>query len=141
MRQKNRIIIDTNLWVSFLLSKRFKFIDILLDSGKVELVFCNELLAEFIEVTNRPKLKKFFTAEDWTLISEIIERHAVFIPVISSITLCRDVKDNFLLSLVKDSKANYLLTGDKDLLVLKSFEETQIITITEYQIIMSSSKT
>jgi len=107
----------------------------------VELVFCNELLAEFIEVTNRPKLKKFFTAEDWTLISEIIERHAVFIPVISSITLCRDVKDNFLLSLVKDSKANYLLTGDKDLLVLKSFEETQIITITEYQIIMSSSKT
>jgi len=137
MKQKSRIIIDTNLWISFLLSKKFEFIDKLLDSGKVELVFCNELLAEFVEVASRPKLKHLFTAKDWVLIFEIIERHAVNLPVISSVTLCRDAKDNFLLSLAKDSKANYLLTGDKDLLALKTFEVTQIITITEYQKIIA----
>jgi len=131
--QKCRIIIDTNLWISFLLSKRFGFIDKLLDSGKAELVFCTELLAELIEVTNRPKLKKFFTADDWTLIQEIIDRHAIHVPLVSSVTLCRDEKDNFLLSLAKDAKADYLLTGDKDLLVLKTFGVTQIITITEFQ--------
>jgi len=138
MMQKSRIIIDTNLWISFLLSKKFNFIDKLLDSGKVELVFCNELLDEFVEVASRPKLKKLFTPEDWVLIFEVIERYVVNVPVVSSITLCRDTKDNFLLSLAKDSKANYLLTGDKDLLVLKSFEVTRIITITDYQKIISS---
>ena len=133
MRQKCRIIIDTNLWISFLLSKKFNFIDKLLDSGKVELVFSNELLAEMLDVTSRPRLKKFFTMEDWSVIYEIINRHAIYIPVISSVTICRDEKDNFLLSLAQDAKANYLLTGDNDLLVLKSFGVTQIITITEFQ--------
>ena len=115
MRQKCRIIIDTNLWISFLLSQKFNFIDKLLDSEKLELVFCNELFAELIEVTSRPKLKKFFTMDDWSMIYEIIDRHAVYIPVVSSVTLCRDAKDNFLLSLAQDAKANYLLTGDNDL--------------------------
>jgi len=137
MRQKCRIIVDTNLWISFLLSKKFNFIDRLLDNGKVELVFCSELLAELVEVTSRPKLRNFFTIEEWALVFEIIDRHAIYIPVISSVSLCRDAKDNFLLSLAKDAKANYLLTGDKDLLVLKTFEVTQIVTITEFQTIMT----
>ena len=138
MRQKCRIIIDTNLWISFLLTKRFDFIDKLLGSGKVELVFCNELLAELVEVANRPKLRKFFTAGDWALIYEIIDRHAIYIRVTSTITLCRDAKDNFLLSLAKDANADYLLTGDRDLLVLKTFEVTQIVTIMEFQTTMET---
>ena len=138
MRQKCRIIIDTNLWISFLLSKRFNFIDKLLDSGKVELVFSGESLDELVEVASRPKLKKFFTAEDWTLFFEIISRYAIHVQVVSSVTLCRDAKDNFLLSLAQDAKANYLLTGDKDLLVLKSFDITQIITITEFKTILNT---
>jgi len=100
------------------------------------LVFCNELLAELFDVVVRPKLRKFFTDEDRTLIYEIIERYAIYIPVVSSITLCRDAKDNFLLSLATDSQADYLLTGDKDLLVLKTIGITQIVTIAEFQTII-----
>jgi len=135
MMKKCRIVIDTNLWISFLLTKRFEFIDKLLDSRKAELVFCDELLAELLEVTDRPKLRKFFTHEDWSLMFEIIEHYSVNVDVVSSVTLCRDAKDNFLLSLSKDAQADYLLTGDKDLLVLKTFGITQIITITEFQTI------
>ena len=40
-------------------------------------------------------------------------------------------------ALAKDSKANYLLTGDKDLLILKTFDTTQIVTITEFQTIIT----
>jgi len=137
MTQKCRIIIDTNLWISFLLSKRFDFIDKLLDSEKVELVFCNELIAELIEVIDRPRLRNYFTNENVALIFEIIDRYAVYVPVISSVTSCRDAKDNFLLSLAKDARADYLLTGDKDLLVLRTFDGTQIVTIMEFQIIIS----
>jgi putative PIN family toxin of toxin-antitoxin system len=104
-----------------------------LDGGKVELIFCDELLDELMEVVSRPKLSKFFTIEDWALVYEIIDRHAIYIPVVSSVTLCRDEKDNFLLSLAQDANANCLLTGDKDLLILKTFDKTKIITIAEFR--------
>jgi putative PIN family toxin of toxin-antitoxin system len=133
MTGKCRIIIDTNLWISFLLSKKFNFIDRLLSDEKVQMIFCNELFAEMAEVASRPKLKKYFTDKDWEFIFNIIERYALYIPVVSSVVVCRDKKDNFLLSLAKDSKADYLLTGDKDLLILKTFETTKIVTIREYQ--------
>jgi len=136
MRRKCRVILDTNLWVSFLLSRRFDFIDNLLDSGQVELVFCNELLAELVEVVSRPKLRKYFTRDDWASVCEIIDRYAVYIPVVSSVSCCRDEKDNFLLSLAKDAEAHYLLTGDKDLLILKTFDKTQIITIADFRMII-----
>ena len=50
----------------------------------------------------------------------------------SEIELSRDPKDNFLLSLATDSKADYLVTGDNDLLELKSIGKTRIITLTDY---------
>lgn len=54
------------------------------------------------------------------------------IKVISNILVCRDPKDNFLLALSKDGKADYLLTGDKDLLDIKKFGKTKIISITQF---------
>lgn len=36
------------------------------------------------------------------------------IEVESIVTICKDSPDNFLLALAKDSKADYLLTGDND---------------------------
>ncbi len=52
---KHRIIIDTNLWISFLLTKDLSKIDSLLKGNHAKLLFCDELLEEFIEVANRPK--------------------------------------------------------------------------------------
>ena len=119
------------------MSKRIVFIDNLLNYKNVRLIFCHELLAELLEVSARPKLKKFFTTNDKKLIFNIIERYADYVTVTSNIDLCRDAKDNFLLSLAKDSNSDFLITGDKDLLVLKEFEKTRIVTIAEYQMIMT----
>ena len=140
MTENSKIIIDTNLWISFLLSKKIVFIDDLLSYRNVRLIFCYELLAELVEVATRPKLKKFFTTNDMKLILNIIERFADYIKVTSNVDLCRDAKDNFLLSLAKDSKSDFLITGDKDLLVLKEFEKTRIVTIAEYQTISDFSR-
>jgi len=140
MTENSKIIIDTNLWISFLLSKKIVFIDDLLSYRNVRLIFCHELLAELVEVATRPKLKKFFTTNDIKLILNIIERFADYIKVTSNVDLCRDAKDNFLLSLAKDSKSDFLITGDKDLLVLKEFEKTRIVTIAEYQTISDFSR-
>lgn len=36
--------------------------------------------------------------------------------------VCRDPKDNFLIDLIDSSKADYMVTGNKDLLVLNPLE-------------------
>ena len=63
-----------------------------------------------------------------------IREKANFIAVSSKVNICRDSKDDFLLALAKDGKATHLITGDKDLLDIKLFGKTKIITITEYLI-------
>jgi len=127
-----RVVIDTNLWISFLITKNYSKLALLLFSGKICLIFSTELLLEFINVVARPKFRKYFSIEDVDELLEIIEEYAEIINVVSAIDLCRDVKDNFLLSLVVDGKADYLLTGDNDLLEIKAIGNTQIISIADF---------
>jgi hypothetical protein len=127
-----KIIIDTNLWISFLITKSYKRIDDLIIDKKIRIVFSEELLSEFIEVIQRPELAKYFTKNDLEELLELFDFYGDFIKVKSRIKQCRDPKDNFLLSLAVDGKADYLLTGDKDLLEIKEIGKTKILTITEF---------
>jgi len=126
------IVLDTNLWISFLISQDFTKLDELLFTNQCRLIFSQELLEEFLEVAKRPKFRRFFSQQDLEEIIETIHEYADFVPVTTNVTTCRDPKDNFLLSLSVDAKADYLITGDKDLLALKAIESTQIVTLSEY---------
>lgn len=128
----SRIIIDTNLWISFLITKDFAKIDEILFSKHGILVFSQELLDEFLEVARRPKFRRFFSNTDIEELLETIDEYADFVKVQTQIEICRDPKDNFLLSLSVDGNADYLLTGDKDLLELTKFGKTTIITISDF---------
>ena len=128
----SRIIIDTNLWISFLITKDFTKLDEIIFSRHGILVFSQELLDEFLEVAKRPKFRRFFSAADIEEILETIDEYAEFVNVQTQIEVCRDPKDNFLLSLSVDGNAEFLLTGDKDLLDLVKFGETSIITISDF---------
>ena len=128
----SRIIIDTNLWISFLITKDFTKLDEIIFSRNGILVFSQELLDEFLEVAKRPKFRRFFSTADIEEILETIDEYADFIKVQTQIEVCRDPKDNFLLSLSVDGNAEFLLTGDKDLLDLVKFGETSIITISDF---------
>ena len=123
---------DTNLWISFLITKNYSKLDKILFSGNCLLIFSKELIDEFISVANRPKFRKYFSPTDIENIIETIDEYAEFVDVKSATTICRDPKDNFLLSLSMDGYADYLLTGDNDLLVLKKINKTKIITIAEF---------
>jgi uncharacterized protein len=90
------------------------------------------LLDEFLEVARRPKSKRFFSLSDIEDLLETIEEYAEFVTVQTRIEVCRDPKDNFLLSLSIDGNADFLITGDKDLLTLTNFGETTITTISEF---------
>jgi uncharacterized protein len=133
MRNKvSRIIIDTNLWISFLITRDFARLDEIIFSRQGILIFSQELLDEFLEVAKRPKFRRFFSTADIEALLETIDEYADFVKVQSKIEICRNPKDNFLLSLSVDGNADFLLTGDKDLLDLIKFGETTIITIADF---------
>lgn len=132
MPKNDRIIIDTNLWISFLLTKDYSKLDKLFSNNDLVLLFSPELLEEFVEVARRPKFKKYFSVADLHSLLSEIHLKAEFLEVTSEIQLCRDPKDDFLLSLAQDGNATHLITGDKDLLEIKVLGKTLIITIADY---------
>ena len=126
------LVVDTNLWVSFLISHSYSKLDKVLKAGSARLIFSTELLEEFIEVAARPKFKKIFSSADIASLLSDIHLYADFVEVTSAVNICRDDKDNFLLALSQDGNADFLLTGDEDLLTLKKFGKTRIMTLSDY---------
>jgi len=124
-----KIILDTNLWISFLITKNYRHIDQFILNEKIKLFFSKELIEEFISVTARSKFRKYFSDTDVDELIEIFDFYGEVVEVNSDVKECRDPKDDFLLNLAIDSKANYLVTGDSDLLDIGVIESNEIITI------------
>lgn len=130
--KKSRVVIDTNIWISFLLSKEFEAFDKIVSTPNLVLLYSKELLDELVEVARRPKFKKYFAVKDLEELLIQMKKHSEFIEVSITTNFCRDSKDNFLLSLSKEGKATHLITGDKDLLVLRRIGKTRIVTLSHY---------
>ena len=127
-----RVIIDTNLWISFLITNNLNILSELFLFERFQIIFSDELFNEFLDVARRPKFKKYFDEKSVQLLIENISEKLEFIEVASTITICRDLKDNFILALSIDGNADYIVTGDKDLLSLNGFKGKKIITINEF---------
>ncbi len=61
-----------------------------------------------------------------------LAQNGVLVELISEVDVCRDPDDNHLLALCKDGKVDLLITGDKDLLVLKRFGKTRILAPADF---------
>lgn len=123
-----KVILDTNLLISFLISRKLTTLDELILQRKITLLFSAELIEEFINVATRPKFKKYFSKDDIKQLISIFDTYGKLIKISSSINICRDFKDNFLLNLAVDGQADYLVTGDEDLLSLEEIESIPIVT-------------
>jgi len=122
------VIIDTNLWISFLIGKQLGGLKELIVESKIKPVFSEQIFNEIQIVSERPKLQKYFPANKVRELIHFLKAVGVVIEIQSTVTACRDQKDNFLLALAKDSNADFLITGDQDLLMLENFEGTAIVT-------------
>ena len=127
-----KVIIDTNLWISFLIRKQLKSLKSLLVEQTIQPILSEQLLQEIALVTQRPKLQKYFPQSKVNELIDFLQIIGLSIDIRSEVSLCRDEKDNYLLALAKDSQADFLVTGDKDLLVLQQFESTKIVTYQEF---------
>ena len=123
-----KVIIDTNLWVSFLIGKELVSLKELIVNGQVQPVFSKESLEELKQVTQRPKLQKYFPPEKVNELLLFLNAISLFVEIQSNVKVCRDPKDNFLLAIAQESQSDYLITGDQDLLILERFQSTKIIS-------------
>jgi len=53
---------------------------------------------------------------------------------------CRDPEDDFILGLIDKIKADYLITGDEDLLTIKTYRKTKITTLRQFWEIIRNNK-
>lgn len=127
-----RIVIDTNVFIIALFGKSSPKLQNWLSSGKYTLLFSDELYMELVSVIKRPKFKKVFTQDRIIELLSIIETVKENIKITSHTDICRDIKDNFLLDLCLDGKAEFLITEDFDLLDIKEYHNTKIVNYKEF---------
>jgi uncharacterized protein len=107
--QKDRVIIDTNLWISFLLTKDFSKFDKIIADQLITLVFSQELVEEIIDVTQRPKFRKYFPLNDVEKLLLKIRDRAIFVNVTTIANACRDPRTIFYYPLQLTEKPHILL--------------------------------
>jgi putative PIN family toxin of toxin-antitoxin system len=134
MKNKNiRVIFDTNVWISFLIGKRLSKIKKYIADRRITIVTTERLLYEIRLVTGRKKFKKYFPEESVNELLELLETIAEKIAIKAIHVVSSDSKDNFLFDLISFSKADFLVTGDKELLTHSPFESAEIVTPTEFE--------
>ena len=96
------------------------------------LILCDGILQEFKGVLK----KKFATSPHETSEALIILSEAALeiLGWTDSITpICRDSDDDLILVCSRDAVADYIVTGDEDLLVLKNYEGISIVSHREFE--------
>jgi putative PIN family toxin of toxin-antitoxin system len=83
------------------------------------------VLLELAEVLGRSKLNKYLLEEERMRFLVALLKETEVVEIAETITDCRDSKDNKFLELAVSGKADYLISGDEDLLVLSLFTASQ----------------
>jgi putative PIN family toxin of toxin-antitoxin system len=129
------IVIDTNILISAALSPdgtARKALDKVYQHFKI--AQSEETYQELSTRIYKPKFDKYISNTERQDFLEVVKKYSQFIEIKSQINICRDADDNKFLDLAKDSNAEFLMTGDQDLLSLKTLAEyqNQIITPREF---------
>lgn len=128
-----KVIFDTNVWISFLIGKRLSSLRSFISDGRITVVTSDQLLLELRLVTGRKKLRKYFPEARVIDLIDLLETITEKVTIKPTYSLSRDPKDDFLFDLIYFSKADFLVTGDKDLLEHHPFLTAQILSPQEFE--------
>ena len=135
----HRVVIDTNIWISFLIGKRLAGLHRHIDSRRIEVATCEAQLRELADVLNRPRIRKYIPAEQAEEFLDLLCEAALLVHPKPGPPLCRDPKDDYLLYAALAAEADYLVSGDNDLLSMERIGRTQIISFTDFEATMRES--
>jgi putative PIN family toxin of toxin-antitoxin system len=96
-----------------------------LDTDKI--LISQEIILELTQVLNRNKLNKYLLKEERLKFLADFLKDVQTVTIYQKIDACRDKKDNKFLDLAICGQAQYIITGDQDLLILNPFSGIYII--------------
>jgi uncharacterized protein len=133
MRELQRIVVDTNVFVSGLLrqssvpgqaARKARHDAILLVS--------QETMHELADVLAQVKFDRYVTVEQRVQFIRLVANIAEFVPVVQAVRECRDRKDDKFLEVALNGRANGIITGDKDLLAMHPWRGIEILSAHDY---------
>ena len=127
-----KIVIDSNVFVSsFFWGGHPREVFERVINGFDELYITDEIIKEITSTMNSNKFNvNSIEIEDYTRIIEKYSRNIITKNIPKSVS--RDKKDDKILQCGLDGNVDYIITGDKDLLVLKEYETIKIINPKDY---------
>ncbi len=129
----DRIVVDTNVFVSAVVvpdSIPRQAVDKALDQGLV--LFSESTMHELEAVLSRVNFDHYARREERELFLSQLERVTEFVPTIQLIRECRDPKDDKFLEVAINGRADVIVTGDRDLLVLHPWRDVAVLSPRDY---------
>ena len=121
----NRVVLDTNIWVSYMITAKYDELECML-TNNVHFLRSAPSFAELQEVLSRKKFQKYNVDVEKIMVFYV--NLTQFCETKSLFQNCPDPKDNFLFDLALQGKANYLVSGDAKVLATKTESKTLKIT-------------
>lgn len=141
-----RVVVDTNVLISGLFGIKDSPSAQILNAfrnQKIILATSPAILKEVVDVINRDRIikrTKMSQKERIDFIDKLIERSDVTQGRKLQEAISRDITDDKFLSCAIEAQAEYIITGDDDLLELKAYEGIKIVTPREFIEILSKNK-
>lgn len=142
-----RVLIDTNLIIAYLLKpSEDSFISLVLDAvaeGVVTLLIPGALLDEIKNTVHRkPYLSQRISKTHLNRFLRLLNSIGEEIPLITEAIphLTRDKKDDYLIAYAVVGQADYLISGDKDLLVLGKVQKVTVVNSRQFRRILQKGE-
>ena len=133
-----KVIIDTNLWISFLIGHQTQLVRRMLTDLRFDVYVCSRLIEEIRDVASRDKIRKYVSESDLDDLLAIINAYCQFVTIEAEVapTAIRDPKDLYLLALADTIGADYIVSGDADLTDLGQYNQTRIMKLADFKAMM-----
>lgn len=126
-----RVVLDTNIFVSMVMGRQVGKINDEWRAGKFILVVSEDIVSEYLDVLQRPKLHlKSRTIA--TIVNRVYRKAEFVTPQEKIVVVLADTSDNKFLEAAITGKTDYIVSGDKHLLDLKEYRSIPIITAREF---------
>jgi putative PIN family toxin of toxin-antitoxin system len=127
-----RIVVDTSVLIRYLIKPSAAIKELIEQrwlEGDVVMVTAPELVAELADVLHRERMRRFIQPEEGRVLLEAIDRLAERLPSLGPVpAYTRDPKDDKFVACALAAQAQYLVTLDKDILVLDSVGDIRMVT-------------